>query len=233
MTKCRYKAQQTIKSVIFDLDGTLVFFKIDYMAARQEIIKNLYEHGIPKSLVSINQRIMEVINIAENYLKIVVKTSDKIPMIKNQIEKIITKYEMDGANKTNLIPGAKDLLVFLKKQRYKLGLFTLENRKITQFILNKFSIKSFFDSVVTRDDVLNLKPHPDHLRKVIMQLGVLPYEIVVVGDSPVDLECAKQIDALAIARLSEYHKSDELFKAGADFVVENLLEINTILKEMV
>ena len=61
MVQRKRKVQRAIKCVIFDLDGTLTFFKIDYMAARREIINKLYEFGIPKDLISVKQRIMEVI----------------------------------------------------------------------------------------------------------------------------------------------------------------------------
>ncbi|MFX1298534.1 MAG: HAD family hydrolase [Promethearchaeota archaeon] len=221
-----------ITTLIFDLDGTLTFFKINFMEARREIINHLIEFGIPNGLVSVEQRIMDMVKIVENYLKTDLKAPDKIRTIKNQIEEIITKYEMEGAKQTDLKPGARDLLKNLKTQRCKIGLFTLENRKITNFILEKFAIEPFFGSIVTRDDVINPKPHPDHLRMVLKQLDVLPQEILVVGDNPVDLECAKQIKAISIALVSERHTRNELFKAGADFVVDNLLEINDILKAM-
>lgn len=220
-----------INAVIFDLDGTLVYFKIDYMSARQDVIQKLYEIGIPQDLISINQRIMDVLKITENYLKFVCKTPEKIPIIKKQIENIISKYEMDGAKRTNLTPGANELLTILKKENYKLGLFTIENREITNYILKKFSIDPYFESIVTRDDVENLKPHPEHLEMVLKQLNVTSNEIIVIGDNPVDLECAKQLNAIAIARMSEFHTKNELFKAGADYIIENLLEINKILKE--
>ena len=221
-----------VKGVIFDLDGTLTFFKIDFLAARREVIKKLHTFGIPKDLISINQRIMETIGIVENYFRDVMKESEKIPDIKQKIEDIIIKYEMDGAKKTNLIPGAEELLNTLKRQDYKLGLFTLENRQVTQFILERFSIDTFFNSIITRDDVTNLKPHPDHLREVLLHLGMSSDEIIVVGDNPIDLECAKQINAIAIARLTDRHKKAELLEAGADYIIENLLEIIRIIENI-
>lgn len=221
-----------INAVIFDLDGTLVYFKIDYMAARREIISKLYTFGIPQNLVSIEQRILTTVKIAENYLKTIKMAPEKITKLKKQINQIISKYEMEGAKKTNLIPGAEKLLRTLKNRGFKLGLFTLEDRNTTNFLLEKCSINSFFDSIVTRDDVNNFKPDPEHLKAVLAQLNVSSHEIIIVGDNPIDIECAKGINALAIARLSERHTKDELSRAGADFIVDNLLEINKILENI-
>jgi len=221
---------ENINAIVFDLDGTLIYFKIDYMSARREVIKKLFLSGIPDFLISENQRIMDIIKIVENYFTKVIKKPDKLSFINKEVDDIITKYEMDGAYKTDLIPGAKDLLMNLKRKQYKIGLFTLENKKVTNYILKKFSIKSYFDSIVTRDDVDNPKPHPDHLKLVLDQLDVTSDKIIVVGDNPIDFECTKQLNALAVALLSDRHTRDELLNSGANFVIENLLDILQILE---
>ncbi len=221
-----------IKAFVFDLDGTLTQFTIDYMAARREVINKLISAGIPDSILTENQRIMDIIKVAENFFNHILKTPEKIPIIKKQIDSIITNYEMDGALKTNLISGAKELLISLKQRNYKIGLFTLENKKITNYILNKFSIGSYFDSIITRDDVRDPKPHPEHLRKALNQLNLLADEIIVIGDHPIDFECAKQLNALTIALISDRHPKDELLRSGANYTVENLLDILEILKKI-
>lgn len=219
-----------INAIIFDLDGTLIYFKIDYMAARREVISKSILSGVPASLLSENQRIMDIIKIVENYFNKTVELPDKSLYIKKEIEAIITKHEMDGAKKTDLIPGAKELLISLKKRGYKIGLFTLENRKVTNFILKKFSIKSYFNSIVTRNDVNNPKPHPDHLKKVLNQLKVSSDRIIVVGDNPIDFECATQLHAITVALMNDRHTKDELISSGANYTIKNLLEFLQILK---
>jgi len=221
-----------INSVIFDLDGTLVYFKIDFMSARREVIQKLYSIGIPKDLVSINQRILTTVRTAENYLRSNEIKADKIDSFKKQIDQIISKYEMEGAKRTSLLPGVKEILSTLKEQRYKIGLFTLENQETTKYILERFSIQSFFNAIITRDDVENYKPDPEHLNAVLSQMGVSANEIIVVGDNPIDLECARRINAVAVARYSERHSIYELKKAGADFIIKNLWELKKILKEI-
>jgi phosphoglycolate phosphatase-like HAD superfamily hydrolase len=221
-----------IKAVVFDLDGTLTHFTIDYMAARREVIEKLILTGVPDSLVTEKLRIMDIIKVAENFFNNTIKTPEKIPTIKTQIDFIITNYEMNGARKTGLIPGAKELLIYFKEKKCKIGLYTLENKKVTNYLLNKFSIGLYFDSIITRDDVRNPKPHPEHLRMVLDQLNVLADEVLVIGDHPIDFECAKQFNALAIGLISDRHTKDELLKSGANYAVSNLLDILEILKQI-
>ena len=220
-----------ICAIIFDLDGTLTYFKIDFMSARRQVISKLINLGVPKGLISIEQRILTTVEIAENYLNSMGEKPAKIKLIKKQIDKIISQYEMEGAKQTDLIPGARELLRILRSNNYKIGLFTLENREVTNFLIEKCSIKSYFDSIITRDDVDNFKPHPDHLEMVLNELDVSCNEVIVVGDNPVDIVCAKQINAIAIARLSDRHSKKDLVQAGADYIVTNLMEINEILKD--
>jgi pyrophosphatase PpaX len=120
--------------------------------------------------------------------------------------------------------------MILKERKYKIGLFTLENRKITNYILKKFSIIPYFNSIITRDDVNNPKPHPDHLKLALDQLKVTSDKIIVVGDNPIDFECAKQLNALTVALLNDRHTKDELLNSGANYTIENLLDILQIIE---
>ena len=48
-----------IKAIIWDLDGTIIHFKIDYIRCRRITIKILKKHGIPKSNLTIKKNIFE------------------------------------------------------------------------------------------------------------------------------------------------------------------------------
>ena len=50
-----------IKAVVWDLDGTLIHFKIDFMRARREAFKILKEHGIPKKYLSMQNGTIDTI----------------------------------------------------------------------------------------------------------------------------------------------------------------------------
>lgn len=218
-----------IRGAIFDLDGTLISFKIDYIKARQEVIDFLKKEAIPQNLLTDNLGIFKTFKIVEKYLKSIQMGLVKLPEIKSRINQIVSFYELEGAKNTNLMEGTLELLAFLKGQDYKIGLFTLENRRITNFILNRFSIGEFFNSVVTRDDVQNFKPDPEHLNKVLENLSLNPNEVIVVGDNPVDIQCAKHVGAIAIAIITERHTIDELENEGADILINSLGEVKNIL----
>ena len=56
-----------IKAIVWDLDGTLIHFNIDWLRARREAIKILKRHGIPKHILTVKSSILENIKLAREY----------------------------------------------------------------------------------------------------------------------------------------------------------------------
>ena len=59
----------SIKAIIWDLDGTLIHFKIDWVRARREAIKILKQYGVPKHLLTVKSSILENIGLARDYFE--------------------------------------------------------------------------------------------------------------------------------------------------------------------
>ena len=58
-----------VEAVIFDLDGTIANFNLDYKTLRSEARSYLIRMGIPTSLVGVNESIFEMLKKAEIFLK--------------------------------------------------------------------------------------------------------------------------------------------------------------------
>ena len=50
--------------------------------------------------------------------------------------------------------------------------------------------------ILTRDDVDNVKPHPEHLRRALDIIGCEPSQALMVGDHPMDIQVGKSVGAL-------------------------------------
>lgn len=65
------------------------------------------------------------------------------------------------------------------------------NRAISMdMIIADFGLTGYFDYVMTADKVLNPKPHPEPVLKVLEHFGLEPHEALFVGDSEVDMQAA-------------------------------------------
>src|SRR4030067_3162011 len=97
----------------------------------------------------------------------------------------------------------------------KVGLCTINSEKSVNRILQRFSIAALFDVVVSRNQVRRVKPDPEHLESALKVLGVLPEETVVVGDSRVDMESARELEAVAVGLPTGVSSVEQLMSSGA------------------
>ncbi len=66
-------------------------------------------------------------------------------------------------------------------------------------LLRRFSLERLFDLVVTSRDVLNPKPHPESIEKVLQAFGLRNEEALFVGDSETDGMAARSAGVKFIA----------------------------------
>lgn len=116
-------------------------------------------------------------------------------------------------------PGLVGLLEGIRP-RYKTAVAT--NRTDTMaYVLKENRIDHLFDLVVCALDVTFPKPHPEALNKVVDHFGVVPGEVIYVGDSQVDETAAKQAGIFFVA-----YRNPEL---TADRHIRQLPEIADLL----
>jgi HAD superfamily hydrolase (TIGR01509 family) len=217
------------KAAIVDLDGTLIEFKLDYMSLRAEVIAFLVGKGIPSSLFSTGDSLFKTLDKLEVYLRGKGEVCDKFHELYVATFALADPYELDAVRKASMLPGAKVALKSLRDMELRLGLFTTDGVKAVKYALAKFGLSQFFDVVVTREDVQKVKPHSSHLLTAMSSLNVHPKEVVVVGDSMIDIMCAKNVGALAVGVTTGFAVSDDLQKVGADYIITSISELPSLL----
>ena len=164
------------KLIIFDLDGVLINSLSNMEFALNKTSKNLE--------VKLNFKLYK------KYLGLPFKDIMKKMRIKKNVNLIKEKYEMYSTKKINKIKIKRkhiDILKKLKKSCY-LALFTSKSKKRTLKIVQKDKI---FDCIITSDDVLKGKPHPEGLYKILKKLKIKKKNSVYVGDSFYDYKASK------------------------------------------
>ena len=222
----------TIKAVIFDLDGTLVEFKLDYKTERAEVIQLLTKHGIPSSILSMNEGMFGVLKMVEIYMKNSGKKEKEVKRVKEAVLSVANRYELQAARETSLVPGILAALKKLRDMKLKIALFTIDGEKATRYILRRFRIRRFFDAVITRDSVSAVKPDPAHLRAALKALNVKPNEAIVVGDSALDMRCASQLKVLAVGVVTGISTPEKLIDAGASYLASSSAEIPFLIRQL-
>ncbi len=136
--------------------------------------------------------------------------------------------------KGRVLPGIAEFLAALKKRdRVALGLLTGNVRagarvKLGHFGLDDhFAFGAFGDEHFDRDDVARaaLAAVRDHIHP-----GIRPERIWVIGDTPLDVRCARAIGARVLAVATGLHALDELAAAGPDLALADLSDPGPFLR---
>jgi phosphoglycolate phosphatase len=222
----------SIKAVIFDLDGTVALFNLDYKTLRGEVRSYLLRMGVPASLLSVNESIFDMLKKTVIYAKNTGKPAEVIDEIRNEALAIAEKYELEAAANTDLLPGAYETLKTLKQMNLKIGLFTLNSDKAANYILQRFKLGDFFGVTVPRNKVNFVKPNPEHLEMALKVLGITPEETIVVGDAAVDMESAKELKAVAVGLPADAPNIDKLMKHGANYIITSITDLPVLIEKI-
>ena len=222
----------TIKAVIFDLDGTIASFNLDYKAIRGEVRSYLLREGVPASVLAVNENIFDMLNKVTIFVKNSGKSAEAMERIRNGALAIAEKYELEAAASTDLTSGAYETLKTLKQMGLKIGLFTLNSDKAANYILQRFKLADFFSVTVPRNKINFVKPNPEHLEMALKILGVASGETLVVGDNDVDMESAKEVKAVAVGFPSGKSKIEQLMKNGASYIITLITDLPVLIKKI-
>jgi phosphoglycolate phosphatase len=221
----------SIKAIVFDLDGTLAEFNLDYKAVRAEVMRFLLNQGLPASILSVNESVFEMLKKAQVYMTNNGKEK-RFSAVKRDVYAIAFKYEWKAANRTSLMPGAFEALKALKTMNLKLGIFTINSERSTDRILDRFRLRQFFDATLTREGVPRVKPDPSHLKAALKTLDVNVEEVIVVGDNAVDVKSALALKAPSVGIATTDAAAKKLEEAGATHVVESITELPALISKL-
>lgn len=223
-----------IKLIIFDKDGTLIEFANPLTKVADDVVNEVTTKvpiQINKAEISKFSKILKFklydslaqskfyIQLETNYQeKKLGKTSSKIYQFLN------TLLVKSRKTTSPIIEGGKKTIINLKKAGYKLAIVSSDNLASANEFLIRYQMETFFDVIVTRDLIDAEKPDPLLIQYILDQLEIRPDEAIMVGDTLVDIQLAKNANlAYTIGVLSGSGNAQDLQEA--DFILENLNEI--------
>ena len=221
-----------IEAVIFDLDGTLAHFNLDFKALRSEVRSYLISMRVPVSVLEVNESIFEMLKKAEIFIKNSSKSAEAFEELRSRALVIAEKYEMEAAASTSLLTGAVETLKDLQKMNLKMGLCTTSSERAVNYILQRFKIDGYFKVVVPRDKVKYVKPHTEQFELALKTLSVRPKVTMIVGDSIVDMQSASELKAIAVGLTTGLSSTEQLMDNGANYIITSLTDLPVLIKKI-
>ncbi|MBD3213285.1 MAG: HAD-IA family hydrolase [Candidatus Lokiarchaeota archaeon] len=188
-----------MKALIWDLDGTLIHFKINFIKARRTAMEILKKNEIPKEELSIKKSILDNVRHAIKIFEENGLDPQKINTIVEEIDKEVSNIEHDAALKASRIDGIEKVLEFARDQNLEQAIYTYNTTKNAITSLKTVDLLEYFSVIAGRDSVENPKPHKEHLLYICNKLDVSPEKVIVIGDTYRDIEGALKLGAKSVA----------------------------------
>lgn len=181
----------TIKAVLFDLEGTLVDFQWKLAAAGQEIKNILAGEGLDLSRYPENPDYASLLNTTVHLIS--GWPAEKRKKVFDRLEPVYDYYDTDALSRWQPYDDTLSTLKFLHKKKYRMGIVSNCGRKASSGVLEKFDLLSFFELIISRNDVSCVKPDPEGLIKASQIMGTEYPEMIFIGDSVNDIIPADEI----------------------------------------
>lgn len=221
-----------VKAVIFDLDGTVVAFSLDYKALRSDVRAYLRSKSVPDSLLSVNDSLFEMLKKTELFMKNGGKNTEVIEKTVADSLKIAERYELEAAKQTSLIPGALEAIKLLKNKDLKTAICTLSSQKAVDYMIKRFKLEEYFDTVVPREKASKVKPNSEHLKAALDTMDILAEQVVVVGDSIEDMQAAKELKAIAVGFPTGVATQKQLSNNGANYIITAITDLPILIDSL-
>ncbi len=216
-----------VEAVLFDFEGTLVNFQWNLAGAVQETVEMLKVSGFPMDRIQ-SRKYSALMKEAMETASRVSRSPDEV---KEKIGAIYDRYDEDALTRWTLRPKARDFLSAIKGKGVKTGLVSNVGKKALEKALQKTNILQFFDVIISRNDVQNLKPSGEGIDLALNRLQVTEENSLFIGDSLDDIHAAKEAGLRVIIILGGENPKPELLSAKPDYLINDFGELLIFLEE--
>ncbi|MCX5849117.1 MAG: HAD-IA family hydrolase [Deltaproteobacteria bacterium] len=217
--------QSIIKTIIFDFDGTLAKLNIDFRQMREDVLKLILSYGITRDQLH-TYFVLEMIDGAFEILN--QRSAQKSNKFLDEANSIIENIEIQAANNGELFDRTKELLKTLQSRNISCGIITRNCAKAVKIVFP--DILSYCSVLVCRDDVNNVKPHPEHLNLALNKLGSSAESTLMIGDHPLDIQTGLNAGTKTCGVLTGRCQRNDFIEAGADIILSQAADILDIIK---
>ena len=209
----------TFKSVIFDVDGTI----LDSISLCVEAFRLAVEPVARRQFS--DEEILSAFGPSdEGTIRVFVPDA-----VETCMEQFLYHYRrLHPVMCPKPFDGMTDILAELQSRHIPIGLVTGKGPKSLAITLDELGLEHYFDAIETGSPIRANKP--ECLRNVLHKFGLSPHETVYIGDSPSDITACREVSvpiyAAAWANTADVPKLQSL---KPDKIVRSVEELKKLL----
>ena len=225
------EALRDIRSMIFDLDGTLIDSVPAYFSLTKNILQRIGLPPVPEQ--AITNVMVEGMEAVEEMIP-----ADQM----HRKDELIDKFILEGRkalrhmfmNEIEPIAGIEELFSAISNQKIRIGLATSTHRRFMDLKLTPLKRIGLLDSIeatIAIEDAPQKKPAPDPLVACAHQLGVPPDRSVYVGDNRIDIQAGKAAGMMTIGVLTGLDERETLEREEPTVIFQSIADITPFIVE--
>ena len=220
----------SIKAVMIDLDGTLLDTIPDLAAAANGMLAEMGRPALPEATIR-NFVGKGINNLIERTLTNSIEGKPNADLFQQALPIYERNYRAVNGKHTTIYPGVQEGLDVLQAQGYPLACVTNKSERFTLPLLDYVKFSSYFKCVVAGDTLPQKKPDPEPLLHACKQLGVVPSEMLMIGDSMNDAQAARAAGCPVFCVTYGYNEGHDVHTLDCDALVASLVEATQLISK--
>ncbi len=212
------------KTVIFDLDGTLLNTLEDLADCANTLCreKGWKTHSLDEYRYFVGYGMPKFVE------KFIPEDKRTAHVLQSTLKEYTELYNLHKEDKTYVYPKIPELFSLMRNKGIKIGVLTNKDHEPSQKVVEHY-LPNMADEIRGRIDKIPPKPDPAGLFALMKSLDSTARSTLFVGDSDIDVKTAKNGQLAVCGVLWGYRNKEELINAGADFTASNTEELFEII----
>jgi phosphoglycolate phosphatase len=211
----------SVRALIFDLDGTLIDSKQDLIHSVNAMLRELGRGELPAETIS-----GYIGHGAPQLVARALGDSSTEEQRQRALQFFLSYYEEHKMDTTCAYPGVPETLEKLASM--PMAVLTNKPVRISVRILEAMGLSKYFQAIYGGNSFQTKKPDPLGATTILRELSTEPREALLVGDSEVDVQTARNAGTLAAAVNYGFGVHDRAAHP-ADIYLESFAELATVL----
>ncbi|PYT79328.1 MAG: phosphoglycolate phosphatase [Acidobacteria bacterium] len=212
----------SVRALIFDLDGTLIDSKQDLIRSVNAMLREMGRGTLHEDTVS-----SYIGHGAPKLIERALGDGATEEVRERALKFFLSHYEEHKLDSTRAYPGVAETLEELRE--FPLAVLTNKPVRVSRRILEGLGLAKYFRAVYGGNSFETKKPDPLGAKKILEELGADGKEAMMVGDSDVDVQTARNAGTLAGAvnyGFGTHHRE----AYPADIYLDRLTDLADLLK---